>query len=181
MPDASELPQPPLARALDRAVRSVGDAVSWIWVLLLLTIVANVTLRYVFGSGRIEFEELQWHLYSVGFLCGLSYCVESDSHVRVDVLRERFTTRTRAWIDLYGILLLLLPFVALVIVYGAPFAFEAFERSEVSQSPGGLPHRWAIKAMLPLGFALLGLSAISRLLRVGSVLFGADPPPERGR
>ena len=169
----AELPHPPLARRLDHAVRAIGDAVSWIWALLLFTIVANVTLRYVFGAGRIEFEELQWHLYSVGFLCGLSYCVQADAHVRVDVLRERLSPRMQAWIELYGILLLLLPFVALVVVFGVPFALEAFERSEVSQSPGGLPYRWVIKSMLPLGFALLALSAVARLLRAGAALFGS--------
>jgi TRAP-type mannitol/chloroaromatic compound transport system permease small subunit len=165
------LPETSLSRRIDGLVRQVGDALSWIWGVLLLVIVMNVTLRYVFGRGFIEFEELQWHLYSLGFLVGLSYCCVSDTHVRVDVLRERLQLRHQAWLELYGILLLLLPFVALIVIYGVPFTLAAWRSGEISQSPGGLPYRWLIKAMLPLGFALLGLATLSRLLRVGAQLF----------
>ncbi len=172
------LPHTRSSAALDALVRAVGHATSWVWAALLLTIVVNVTMRYVFSSGRIEFEELQWHFYSLGFLCGLSYCVQADAHVRVDVLRERLSPRLQAWIELYGILLLLLPFIALVGIYGVPFTWEAWLSAEVSPSPGGLPSRFAIKAALPLGFALLALAALSRLLRVGAFLFGERPDVE---
>jgi TRAP-type mannitol/chloroaromatic compound transport system permease small subunit len=148
-------------------------ALSWVWAALLLAIVANVTLRYVFGSGRIEFEEVQWHLYALGFLAGLSYGVQSDSHVRVDVLSERFSPRTLAWVELYGVLLLLVPFIALIVTFGVPFAWESWRSGEVSPSPGGLPQRWLIKSALPLGFALLGLATLGRLARVFAFLFGA--------
>ena len=80
---------------------------------LLGVIVLNVTMRHLFGAGRIEFEELQWHLYAVGFLVGLAYCVQSDSHIRIDFLRERFAPPAcGSGSNLYGLLLLLLPFVA---------------------------------------------------------------------
>lgn len=172
------LPTTPLSRRLDGLVRAIGNALSWIWALLLLVIVSNVILRYAFGSGHIELEELQWHLYAVGFLTGLSYCCEADAHVRVDVLRERLAPRHQAWLELYGILLLLIPFAALIVIFGAPFAFEAWRSAEISQSPGGLPQRWLIKATLPLGFALLLLATLSRLLRVGTLLFAS--PSSRG-
>lgn len=172
------LPHTRLSRRLDRIIERVGDAASWLWVALLLTIVTNVVMRYLFGEGRIEFEELQWHLYAVGFLVGLSYCVGSDDHVRVDFIHERLRPRLRAWIELYGILLLLLPFVALLLVYGIPFVAYSFASHEVSMAPGGLPYRWAIKAALLGGFALLGLAAWSRLLRVSCFLFGAPQPEE---
>ena len=83
-------------------------------------IVLNVVLRYVFGEGRIEFEEIQWHIYSCGFLFGLSYALESDNHIRVDVLRERFSAPARAWVELYGILFLLFPFIFLVLFFLLP-------------------------------------------------------------
>ncbi len=173
-----QLPTTTGSRRLDGLLRALGDGVSWLWLVLIGVIVANVVLRYVFASGRVEFEELQWHLYAVGFLCGLSYCVEADTHVRVDVLRERLSPRKRAWIELYGILLLLLPFSALALVFGLPFAWESWQSGEISASPGGLPYRWLIKSALPLAFALLALAACSRLLRVGALLFGSAP--ERG-
>ena len=167
------LPETRLSRGLDRLVRRVGDAASWLWLLLLGVVVLNVVLRYLFGEGRIEFEEIQWHLYATGFLIALGYTVESDDHVRVDFLRDRFSPRLRAWFEFYGILILLLPFVALVLVYAAPFIAHSFAQGEVSAAPGGLAYRWAIKSMLFVGFGLLGLAAVSRLMRVGSFLFGS--------
>ena len=140
----------------------------------MVAIVANVVLRYVFGAGRIEFEELQWHLYATGFLAGLSFCVQADAHVRVDVLRERMSPRTQAWIELYGLLLLVAPFTALVLLYGVPFVTDSFVRSEISPSPGGLPFRWLIKGVLVAAFALLALAAASRTARVGAFLFSTE-------
>ncbi len=180
-PDA--FPTTRFSRAVDAQLAKIGRAASWLWLVLLGVIVLNVAMRYVLGSGRIEFEELQWHLYAVGFLVGLSVADQADAHIRVDVLRDHFSLETRAWIELYGLLLLLFPFVALVLVTSLPFVAESFAQSEISPSPGGLPLRWLIKAALPTGFALLGLSALSRLTRVGSLLFGTPPPqpPEAPR
>ena len=94
------LPHTRLSAGIDRFVGRSGEILSWIWLVLLAVIVVNVTLRYVFGSGRIELEEAQWHLYAVGFLGAIAYCVQADSHIRVDVLHERFSPRMQAWIDL---------------------------------------------------------------------------------
>jgi TRAP-type mannitol/chloroaromatic compound transport system permease small subunit len=170
------LPQTRISRALDACVRRVGDAVSWIWIALLGVIVLNVLLRYAFGEGRIEFEEIQWHLYSVGFLVGLSYCVESDDHVRVDFLRRNLSARAQAWVELYGLVLLLLPFVALVLVYTVAFIGHSFSLAEVSAAPGGLPLRWLIKSALLAGFGLLALAAVARVLRVGAFLLTRRDP-----
>ena len=168
---ALELPHTPFSKRVDPLLAAVGSAISWIWVLLLAVIVCNVVLRYVFGEGRVEFEEIQWHLYSIGFMLGLGYALQADSHVRVDVLHERLRRTTRAWIELYGLILCVLPFVALMLIYGVPFVAASFAAGEVSSSPGGLPYRWAIKAVLVLGFALLGLAASSRITRLWKFLF----------
>lgn len=152
-------------------LNGIGNAVSWIWVVLLAVIVCNVVLRYALSEGRIEFEEIQWHLYSVGFMLGLSYALQHDAHVRVDVLHERLQPTTRAWIDLYGIVLFLMPFIAMMMIYGVPFVADSFATGEVSSSPGGLPYRWAIKSVLLIGFGLLGVAAFSRLTRLWKYLF----------
>ena len=151
---------------------------SWTWLILLAIIVCNVVLRYAFGEGRIEFEEIQWHLYSLGFLAALSYGVSVDAHIRVDVVHERLNQRHQAWIELYGILLLLLPFVILVLLFAIPFVITSYELGEVSSAPGGLPLRWLIKAALPIAFLLLLLATLSRLSRVWAFLF---PPRQKGR
>lgn len=174
-----ELPHTRLSRRLDAFVRGVGELSSWLWGVLLGVVVLNVVLRYAFGEGRIELEELQWHLYATGFLVALAYALERDDHIRVDFLRDRLSPRTQAWVELYGTLLLLLPFVVLVLVYAVPFVASSWQQAEVSAAPGGLPYRWAIKATLIAGFSLLAVAAVSRLIRVSCFLFGA-PAPETG-
>jgi TRAP-type mannitol/chloroaromatic compound transport system permease small subunit len=175
------LPETAFSRLVDAWLVRIGQWASWLWLLLLIVIVANVTLRYAFGQGRIEFEEIQWHIYATGFLLGLSYAYQADAHIRVDVLHERFSPRLQAWLELYGIILFLLPFIALILIYALPFVAISFEQSEVSQAPGGLPMRWLIKAMLPVGFALLLLAVLSRLSRVWAFLFSGDPDPDGER
>ncbi|MEX0943698.1 MAG: TRAP transporter small permease subunit [Pseudomonadales bacterium] len=166
-----ELPHNRFSRWVDRLVIHIGEYVSWVWLLLLGIIVLNVLMRYLLSEGRIEFEEIQWHLYSLGFLLGLSYSYTRDAHVRVDVIRERLSPQTQAWIELYGTLFLLLPFIMLVVVASVPFIAYSFATSEVSQAPGGLPFRWLIKSVLLIGFLVLLLSVISRLSRVLYFLF----------
>ena len=169
--DPGALPQTPISKRIDPVLVAIGNGISWIWVLLLAVIVCNVVLRYAFGEGRVEFEEIQWHLYSVGFMFGLGYALQADAHMRVDVLHERLRPRTQAWIELYGSILFVLPFVALMLIYGAHFVADSFLTNEVSSSPGGLPYRWAIKAVLVLGFALLGVASFSRITRLWKFLF----------
>lgn len=172
-------PQTPLSGPIDRVLEKIGQKLSWVWLLLLGVIVLNVTLRYGFSSGRIELEEAQWHLYAIGFLAALSYGVKTDSHVRVDVLSERLSHRKRAWIDLYGILLLGFPFCAFILFYSVPFVYESYVTDEVSISAGGLPGRFLIKLALPIGIALLALAFFSRLLRLGRFLFGSPQLREK--
>jgi TRAP-type mannitol/chloroaromatic compound transport system permease small subunit len=172
------LPHTAFSRRVDPFLVKVGQWTSWLWAVLLVIIMVNVIVRYAFGMGRIEFEEIQWHLYSAGFLLGLSYAYQADAHIRVDVLHERLSPRRKAWIELYGILLFLLPFIALVLIYSVPFVASSFRYGEVSQAPGGLPYRWIIKAMLPLGFAFLLVAVVSRLTRVWALLFGRAEPAD---
>lgn len=179
------------AGGIDRLLDRLAGELSWIWLALIAVIVASAVLRFGFGGGRVELEELQWHLYAVGFLVGIVACARHDRHVRVDVLRERMAPRTRAWVDLYGILLLQLPFVVLVLWSAWPLVVSSFETGERSDAAGGLPHRWILKAALPVAFGLLALATVSRLRQLGRTLFGggedrsgrrsAEPSPAVGR
>lgn len=172
----SALPHTWLSVRLDALIRRIGEGVSWVWLALLATILINVVLRYVFSEGRIELEELQWHLYALGFLVAISYGFESDDHIRVDFVRMRLSLRTQAWVDLYGNLLLLLPFICLVLHYCVAFISYSFVSGEVSSAPGGLPFRWLAKSLLFVGFSLLGVAVISRITRLSSFLFAAPAP-----
>lgn len=168
----TDWPHTAFSRWVDRCVNKIGEWVSWLWLVLLVVIVLNVVMRYLLGEGRIEFEEIQWHLYAIGFLLGLSYAHSNDAHIRVDVVRARLSPRHQAWIELYGILLLFLPFTLLVLYFSVPFIQYSYSTGEVSGAPGGLPYRWVIKSFLWIGFALLLLSGIARLSRVWRYLFG---------
>lgn len=167
-----ELPRTRLSAALDPWIRRIGEAFSWIWLALVVVVTVNVVMRYVLGRGLVQFEEAQWHLYAIGFMLGLAYCDASDDHVRIDVLSERWSLETRTWIELYGIVFLVIPFFAIMLWYAAPFVAYSFSIREVSEAPGGLPLRWAIKSVLFIAFALLALTTASRLSRVISLLFG---------
>lgn len=180
----TELPETRFTQGLDRALDRFGTVISWAWVALMLVIVLNVFMRYIMGQGLIVFEEIQWHIYSVGFLIGLSHCLVHDDHVRVDILHDRMSLRTQAWVELIAMLVFLLPFCAIVVIYGIPFMVNSYAMGEVSDAPGGLPYRWVIKAVLPFAFALLFLAAFSRLLRACALLFGFPrpvTPPKKGK
>ena len=168
----TELPRTPISRLLDSIVKTIGDWVSWLWVLLVAVIVLNVTLRYVFGRGYIAFEEAQWHIYAVGWLVGLSYCVQDDTHIRIDILHERFGSKTKAWVDFLGILLFMIPYTAIVLIYSPQFIHYSFTTGEVSDAPGGLPLRWVIKSVMFLAFVLVLLAAIARLHRAWTGIRG---------
>lgn len=161
---------------LEAFIKWTGYLFAFIWIPLILLIVTNVVLRYAFRESYIALEELQWHLYAVGFMMALAYTIQADGHVRVDVLAERFTLRRRAWIELLGILCLMLPFALVVLYWGYPFVERAHRVNEVSAAPGGLPMRWIIKSFILWGFGLVVIAALARLLRVTAYLFGLPRP-----
>jgi TRAP-type mannitol/chloroaromatic compound transport system permease small subunit len=173
---ALDFPRTAISDVIDSLVAAFHVIINWIWVLLIVLIVVNVTLRYMIGTNYIAMEELQWHLFAIGWMIGLAYAVKLDGHVRVDVLADRLRPRTRAWIELIGILIFVLPLCYIMLTNGWPFVQRAWTINEISAAPGGLTNRWAIKAVILLAFALLGLAALSRLLRVSAFLFGFPAP-----
>lgn len=166
------LPANALSAAVERQLARIGAAASWLWALLIAVVVINVAARYGFGRGSIMLEEVQWHLYAVGFLVGLAYCAVADRHVRVDILAERLPPRARAAIELAGMALFLLPFALVVATYAVPFTWRAWQLGEVSVAPGGLPYRWALKSFIVGAFVLLAAAALARASRCTTALWG---------
>lgn len=161
---------------LDGLLERVGSFASWLWLAVVGVILVSVISRYVFSEGSVMMEEIQWHISSMVWLIGLSYALVHDSHVRVDVIHERLGPRTQAWIELLGLLILALPFLAIGVYMGWPYFHESWLQGEVAQSPNGLPYRWFLKFFIPLAFALLVVAAFSRLLRCTAMLFGRPRP-----
>lgn len=167
-----ELPATGLSEVLDRGLRRIGEWFSWLWLAVVAVTLASVISRYLFSEGSVTMEEIQWHISSAVWLVGLSYAFVHDSHVRVDVIHERLSIRGQAWIELLGLLLLALPFLAIGIYMSWPYFHESWLQGEVSQAPAGLPYRWILKFFLPLAFTFLAVASISRLSRCTSLLFG---------
>lgn len=155
----------PIADGIDSAIRKIGHLIAWTYVVLVLVIILQVVLRKGFSSGLIVLEELQWHLYAVGVMFGLSYAQINNAHVRVDLVYGGLRIRTKRIIDVLGILFLVLPFITVIFIHSLDFVADSWRINESSQSPSGLPWRWAIKGVMPLSFGLLGLAVVSRLIR----------------
>jgi|TARA_B110000046_G_scaffold166221_1_gene182967 TRAP-type mannitol/chloroaromatic compound transport system permease small subunit len=169
------LHETPLTQMIDRTVMKVCAVFNWIWVILVIVIIANVVLRYVFSHGMIELEELQWHLFAIGWLVGLSSTFILDGHVRVDVIHDKLQYKTKAWLELFGLLVLLFPFIGFVTYYSIPFVELSWSTSETSTSANGLSARWVVKGFLLFSFVLLNLAAASRLIKVIVSLKNGSP------
>jgi len=181
-PDA--LPYNRISRPLDRLLVAIGEASAWLWLAVLLVVLANVFNRFALSRGSIALEEMSWHLFGAALMLALAYAVVRDDHVRVDVLSERFSLRSRAWIELVAIVLLALPVIALMIDALIPYAYKAYLYNERSQAPSGLPHRFIFKSVLPIGLVLVALALLSRALRCSTLLFNfprALTAPSNGR
>ena len=155
----------PVADALDNLVIGVGKVFCWANGILIVTIILQVVLRYGFSHGLVLLEEFEWHLYGFAVMMGLSYAMVTDSHVRVDILRMRLSPRTQSVVEIVGILIFLVPFMVVVFGHSLDFLADSWRINERSDAPSGLPWRWAIKAVIPVSFALLALAALSRLIR----------------
>jgi TRAP-type mannitol/chloroaromatic compound transport system permease small subunit len=156
---------------IEKTLELLSYVLNSIWIILVLIIVTNVTMRYVLNVNYIWVEEVQWHMYAVGFMFGIGYALLHDAHVRVDVLAANFRPKLRAWIEMFAITVIILPMCYLLISYGIPFVETSYNRAERSSAPGGLSNRWMIKSVIVLAFGYIALAAFARLLRVTAFLF----------
>ena len=170
-----------LAVFLDKLIKNVGHVVMFANLLLILAIVAQVLMRYALNLNFPKLDELQWHLYGLVTMTGVSYALVTDSHVRVDLLHMQLSRRAQRVVEMLGILFLLSPFVYLMIDQGYDYFYESLRVNERSSSATGLPMRWAFKAIIPASFVLLGLAAIARLIHDGHALLANRPEEREGR
>ncbi len=164
-----------ISDAIDALVGRIAKVAAWAGVALIVTTVFDVVTRRFLVLGSTKLQEAEWHFHVILFAFLIGYAYIKDSHVRIDLVRERLGERIQWWIEVFGCLFFLLPYCALVIYFSYDFTLRSFEIGEISASATGLPYRWAIKAVVPIGFSLLALSGIAILLRKLVQLFG---PPE---
>ena len=154
-----------LSRALDRGLTLAGMVGAWLAIPLIFIIIFDIVTRRFLVLGSTKLQEMEWHLHAALFLLALGFGYLRNSHVRIEVVRERFSQLWKARLEVTGITLFLVPYAALVIWFGLDFAERSFSINEVSSALTGLSHRWIIKSFVPLGMLLLLLAGIAVLLR----------------
>ncbi len=153
------------ASAVDALNERIGIFAGWLTTVLVLVVCYDVFTRYVLNKSSIAVQELEWHLFAIIFLLGAAYTLKHDRHVRVDVLYINFSAKTKAWINLFGSLVFLIPFSILVIWSSQDFVANSLAMGETSPDPGGLPARYILKACIPIAFFLLLLQGLSAAIR----------------
>jgi TRAP-type mannitol/chloroaromatic compound transport system permease small subunit len=160
---------------LDEGLARLSSLCGWVACVAMLLMAANVfydvVARYAFNEVSIGMQEMEWHLYSVVFLFGIPYAMRTDGHVRVDVFYTNWSSKAKAWVNLIGALVFVIPFAYLIAFYGYSYAMDAYTMGEGSGDPGGLPYRYIIKSVIPLSaffIATSGLGMITFALRVMS-------------
>jgi TRAP-type mannitol/chloroaromatic compound transport system permease small subunit len=165
------------ARWIDTVNRHVGRAMAWPIIGAIVVSAGNAISRKFFGVSSNAWLEIQWHLFSVSALGCAGYVLLVNEHVRVDVWSSRWSPRTRAWVDVGGLLLCALPMTAVIGVLSYQLFVRRFVSGEIYVNAGGLPV-WPIVSAMPLGMALLALQCLSEAVRRIAYLRGAVAEPE---
>jgi TRAP-type mannitol/chloroaromatic compound transport system permease small subunit len=142
----------------------VGRATSWLALAIVLLMATNVVLRYLFSVGSVWAQELEWHLLAPLILFVIAWALQQGEHVRVDVAYTHFSARNKARVDLLAALLCL-AFSVLVIWLSLGYVQQSYVIGEKSADPGGLTHRWVLKGLIPVGFALLALQSVAEVAK----------------
>jgi TRAP-type mannitol/chloroaromatic compound transport system permease small subunit len=167
-----------LSRGIDKMSEFIGRWLCWLVLFAVLISAGNAISRKAFNASSNAFLEIQWYLFAAVFLLASGYTLMRQEHVKIDVVSGRFSKRTQIWIDIIGLCLFLIPFVIVIIKLAMPLVTNAYNTHEMSSNAGGLI-RWPVFALLPLGLALLGIQAISELIKRVAFLKGLVPDPTR--
>jgi len=174
-----------ISRAIDAVNTRIGRWLAWLIVVAIAISAVNAVIRKAFDMSSNAWLELQWVLFGAVFLLCSPWTLIVNEHIRIDVVHARLSARVRQWIELFGTIFFLLPLCIVMLLTSIPFAERSYAINEQSLNAGGLP-QWPAKMLVPLGFALLLVQAISELIKRIAVLRGdiddphadADVPPE---
>ena len=165
-----------LSRVVDRVTERIGHSVYWLVLAAVLISAANAVIRKAFNFSSNAFLEIQWYLFSAIFLFLAGYTLKNNEHVRIDIVTGRFSAKTRAMIDIFGTVFFLLPMAIIIMWLSWPVFVDAYVRNEVSTNAGGLII-WPARIMVPIGFFLLIVQALSELIKRFAFLQGLIPDP----
>ncbi len=167
-----------LSRLIDRITALVGKGVMWLIFVAILVSATNAIVRKAINWSSNSLLELQWYLFGAAFMGAAAYTLQQNEHIRIDIFYGTRTRRTQHWIDLFGHVVFLLPFVVLMTWMMVPYAYGAWKIGQVSSSSGGLII-WPARALLAAGFVLLIFQALSEIIKKIAVMRGLieDPHP----
>jgi TRAP-type mannitol/chloroaromatic compound transport system permease small subunit len=154
-----------LVRRIEALIDAIGQATLYLALAMIALVATNVLLRYAFSFGSVWGQELEWHLLATVILLGMSYALQRGDNVRVDVFYADFRPRTKFYVNVFSGLLQL-AIALLFIKLSLGYVGQSFAIGETSADPGGIPFRWAIKGLIPVGFGLLALQTVGALMRL---------------
>lgn len=169
-----------LSRRIDALTERVGQAALWLVLVVVLVSALNAVMRYTIDYSSNAFLEIQWYLFGLIFLSCGGYTFLRNEHVRIDLVSGHFSKRGQTWIDIFGIVFFLMPMAVAIMLLSWPVFIHAIESSEMSNSAGGLIV-WPARLMIPVGFFLLIVQAISELIKRVGFLQGLCPDPTTKR
>lgn len=165
-----------LSRLIDQFNELVGRGIRWLVLAAVLISAGNAIVRKIFSTSSNALLEIQWYLFAGVFMLGAGYAFYKNVHVRIDFISSKLSKRTNAVIDILGIVVFLLPLCIILITLSWPFFHNAWVTGEMSSNAGGLI-RWPVLALIPLGFSILLMQAISELIKRVAYLLGAIDEP----
>ena len=154
----------PIVSFLTSIVTIITTKTAWINMLVMFTILVQVTLRYGFHAGEAWVDEFIWHHYAF-FMFGLSYAITTDSHIRVDIVHMKFTKKKQRIIEVLGIVFLIMPFTIIIFDHSVGWVHHSFMANEFSENTTGLPYRWVVKSLLPISLVLIFIASLSELIK----------------
>lgn len=170
-----------ILNAIERVISFISLASAWVFIPIMILVRSfDIVARQFFGTPATYFQFVEWRAFMFLVLLGLGHAYLSNAHVRIDIIHSYITQRTRGWIEAAGFFLAIVPFCAVIIWYGAEFAFRAYENGEREVIAFGLPVRWMINAIIPVGGLLLFISGAVVFIRNVLFLLGRSgtPAPE---
>jgi TRAP-type mannitol/chloroaromatic compound transport system permease small subunit len=154
-----------LTAGIESFIDWIGSAVAWIALSMIGLVALNVMLRYAFSFGSVWGQELEWHLLAALILFGMAFALQRGDNVRVDLFYARYSPGLKHIVDVIAALLTIA--VALLFVYLAQaYVMQSYSIQEGSPDPGGIPLRWIVKALIPLGYGLVALQQVAHLMRL---------------
>ena len=170
-----------LARKIDAAQDRFGRGLAWLMLVMVLVVFTDVVMRYAFNRSYVWTQELEWYLFGITYLLGSGYVMLWDEHVRVDIVYSRLRPRTKAWLDFSLLLVFFYPSCLMILWTTWPFFRNAVSVWEGSPDPGGIPARWALKGVIILGFAVMGIQGLSQVIKNFYWAMGWEVPEVRAK